>query len=96
MRPNAGVEQGRLRRDGEMKRILETLFPQGSPLWSLRGWKMADEERSGVCVGGGGERKGRCLSLCNNRKALTARQLTDVASFNLHSSPRPTFYSGGH
>lgn len=78
-----GVEQGRQRRDGEMERILETLFPQGSPLWSPRGWKIASEERSD-----GGE--GACLSLCNNHKALTARHFTDVASFNLHSNPRPT------
>lgn len=48
-----GVEQGRLRRDGEMKTILETFPPQGSPLWSPRGWKIAFEERSdGVCVWG--------------------------------------------
>lgn len=79
-----GVEQGRRRRDGEMERILETLFPQGSPLWSPRGWKIAFEERSD----GGG--LGGCLSLCNNRKALPARHFPDVASFNLHSNPRPT------
>lgn len=70
-------------------------LPQGSSLWSRRGWKIAlkeDEKMSlhpdGVCVCGGGG-----LLIClTNIKHLLPDCFAVVNSFNPHGDPSTMFH----